>query len=413
MAEAVSAEPRYDLAVAGGGVIGAAVALGAAQRGFRVLLVERSVPERSRGRLGFDLRTLAVSPASRALLDGLGVWNSLTAAPYRRMEVWEERGTRAITFDAREVARSELGWIVENSLAVVELWAALSRQESVTVREAGVSEVRPEPDRVDLELAGEWVSAHLLIGADGAQSAVRERLGVAVRPFEVNQMALATVVRTARPHEDTAWQRFLLDGPVALLPTPDPHVCSVVWSQSPEQADRRALQDDAEFAVELERAVQSRLGAVEAVDRRLVFPLRQQLAASFNPHPRVLLIGDAARVVHPLAGHGANLGFEDVRDVLDVLTDLGPGADPGTAGLWRAFDRRRRTRSQLMIAVMGGLRQIYARGDPLTQWLRNTGVGWLDRATPVKRQLIVEAMGLGPVSRGLGRSAGRAHAAVR
>lgn len=410
MAEAVSSEPRYDLAVVGGGVIGAAAALGGARRGFRVLLVEPGAPQLSRGRLGLDLRTLAVSPASRALLDELGVWNALTAAPYRRMEVWEERGTKAMTFDAREVSRAELGWIVENSQAAVELWAALRRQEAVSIREAPVHVVRPAPDRVDLEVDGATLSAHLVLAADGARSRVRDSLGVTVRAFDVNQMALATAVRTARPHEDTAWQRFLLDGPVALLPSTDPHVCSVVWSQSPQQADRRMLQDEAEFARELERAVQSRLGAVEAVDRRLVFPLRQQLASSFNPHPRVVLLGDAARVVHPLAGLGANLGFEDVRDVLDVLADLGPGSDPGTAGLWRAFDRRRRTRAQLMVGVMGSLQQIYARGDPLTQWLRNTGVAWLDRAGPLKRQIMMEAMGLGPVSRGAWRGPPRAAA---
>ena len=406
------ADAVYDVAVVGGGLIGAAVALGLAAQDRRVLLIEPRRPAVVRGSLGMDLRTLALSPASRALLDSVGVWGRVEATPYRRMEVWEERGTRAMNFDAAMAGREELGWIVENGPLVEALWSTVDRQHGIRVHHGRLADLSAGADEVVLTLAAAAdaaaaapavaagpARARLLIAADGAASAVRQMLGVAVRSYDVGQMALATVVRTERPHEDTAYQRFLLDGPVALLPGRERHLSSVVWSQSPAEAERRRGLDDAGFAAELGRAVQHRLGAVEAVDRRLTFPLRQHIAERFNPHPRALLVGDAARVVHPLAGQGANLGLEDVRGVLEVLDGLAPGADPGSPGLWRAFDRRRGARARMMVGLMGALRQAYAAGDPLTQWLRNTGVGLLDGLVPLKRQIMVEAMGLGPVSR--------------
>jgi len=398
----------FDVGIAGGGVIGAAAALGLARQGWRVLLVEPSRPEIVRGILGTDLRTLAVSPASRRLLEDLGVWQTVPAAPYRGMEVWEERGTRAMCFDAGDAGRAELGWIVENSPLVAALWDALEQRDNVTLHAGRVAGLQAAPQAVHLELAGApegpavTVATRLLVAADGAASAVRERLGVAVRRFDVGQEALATAVRTERPHEGVAYQRFLLDGPVALLPGSDARVSTVVWSQSVAAAGRRRLLDDADFAAELGRAVQHRLGAVEAVDRRLGFPLAQQLAESFNPHPRALLVGDAGRVVHPLAGLGANLGFEDVAAMLGVLAAAAPAADPGAPGLWQVFDRRRTARARLMVSLLGALRRVYARGDPWSQWVRNLGVGVLDAALPLKRQIMVEAMGLGPVGRAAG-----------
>lgn len=400
MAEASrQTEQVCDVAVVGGGVIGTAAALGLARQGRSVALLEPTRPVLQRGGLGMDLRTLAISPGSRCLLDAMNVWAELPLAPYRRMEIWDERGTRTMTFDAAEVGRQELGWIAESSPLCVALWESVCREPAVAVHAHAVAGLAAAAAHVDLYTDQGRVRARLVVGADGAASAVRGHLDVAMQTFDTDQAALATVIRTARPHGGVAFQRFLLDGPVALLPAADPYLCSVVWSQRPEQARRRQQLSDTAFAAELQAAVQGCLGSVEDVDRRLVFPLRQQLAASFNPHPRVILLGDAARVVHPLAGLGANLGLEDVRAMLAQLAGLNLSADPGTAGLWRAFDRRRHARSRLMIGVMAMLSQAYGRGDPLSQWVRNTGVAWLDRVLPVKRQIILEAMGLGAVGR--------------
>jgi 2-polyprenylphenol 6-hydroxylase len=390
----------YDAAVVGGGLIGAAAALGLARQGRRVLLVEPAEPVVPNFRLGIDLRTIAVSPATRDLLERLEVWRVLDAVPYRRMEVWEERGTRSMTFDAVDVSRQELGWILENGPATAALWAVWSRQDDATRWADRVTDIVPGDDHVTLVAGETRAAARLLIAADGVHSVVRERLGVRAASYDTGHVALATVIRSERPHAAGAYQRFLLEGPVALLPTRDPRHSAVVWSQSPESAARRAALTDEAFCADLQRAVQGRLGAVTDVDRRILFPLRQQLAASFNPHPRVLLIGDAARVLHPLAGLGANVGFEDVRELLAVLEDLPAAGDSGTPGLWRAFDRRRMMRARVMLRLMDSLRRVYAQGDPVSQWLRNVGVGWLNQAGPIKRQIMREAMGLGPLARG-------------
>jgi 2-octaprenylphenol hydroxylase len=319
------------------------------------------------------------------------------------MRVWEERGTRAIDFDAALVARSELGWIVENGPLVALLWQRLRALDNVVVhtgdRLAGIERCA---DEVRLQICSgadsRWVKARLVIGADGARSSVRQLLGVRADTFDTGHHALATVVRTSLPHRGWAYQRFLLDGPLALLPGTQPRISAVVWSQPPEVAARRAALDSRSFCAELSAAVEGCLGAVETADRRMVFPLQQMLVSTFQPDERVLLIGDAARVLHPLAGLGANLGFEDVADLLAQLDRLAGRGDPGLSGLWQGFARRRRWRSQILVELMGGLRRIYARGDPLFGLLRNVGVGWLDAAAPLKRQIIREALGLGPLS---------------
>jgi ubiquinone biosynthesis UbiH/UbiF/VisC/COQ6 family hydroxylase len=393
------ADGGYDVAVVGAGLIGAAAALGLAAQGRRVLVVDQHAPALSPGRLGIDIRNVAISPGSRAVLEKVAAWRPALAAAYRRMEVWEERGTRAMCFDAAELGRDALGWIVENGPLVTHLWDALGRHPRVTRHLGTVRAVQPGAASVTLTLDGLAAEASLLVAADGARSAVRTLLGVKLQTRPVGQTALATVVRTERRHQATALQRFLLDGPLALLPSLAEDVCSVVWSQSEAVAQRRLALDDQAFGGELADALQHRLGAVQAVDQRIGFPLQQQLAATFHPHDRVLLIGDAAHVLHPLAGLGANLGFEDARDLLGVLGGLGTAADPGAPGLWRGFDRRRHSRARMMLDAMALLRRVYAEPDPLFGWLRNAGVGLLDRAVPIKRQIVLEAMGLGPMSR--------------
>lgn len=273
----------HDLAVVGGGLIGAAAALGAAQQGLRVLLLDRVRPVWRPGRLGMDVRNVAVSPASQGLLHRLGVWRDQDAVPYTHMRVWEERGTRAIEFDAAEVAREELGWILENGPLVDRLWQKLDALDNVVLLTGNqVADLDPGPQDARLTLgpvgdgsgAETTIRARLVIGADGARSSVRELLRVRADSFDTGHHALATVVRTARPHKGRAFQRFLLDGPLALLPGKDPRQSAVVWSQSPSSAARRADLDETSFCDELANAAENCLGAVDAVDQRLVFPLQ-------------------------------------------------------------------------------------------------------------------------------------------
>ena len=381
--------------VVGGGLTGAAAALAAAEAGLDVVLVDMKAPGRSPSGLGVEVRNVALSPASRAFLEPMGAW--LDGAPYRHMRVWEELGTATLEFDAHESGAEALGWIVPVGELNQLLWSRLEAHERVQLLVGeGASELHAQADGVRLEVGERVVQAGLLLAADGGQSKVRELTGASTRTFPTGHVALATAARTQLPHDAVAHQRFLQGGPLALLPSRDPNVVSVVWSQSPEDGRRREALEPADFCQELTVASGGVLGEVEAVDARFVFPLTQHLAADFLAAPRVLLLGDAARVVHPLAGLGVNLGFEDVQALADVFA---AGGDVGAAD-WRRFARRRRVRSLTVIQLMDALREVYGHPSPWLGWLRNTGVRWLDGAGAVKRQVIREAMGLGPVARG-------------
>ncbi len=387
-----------DVLVVGGGLVGAVAALGIAATGRRVGLVDRTRAQESRGAFDMDIRNIACSPASKALLESVGVWQALSPAPYQRMVVWEDRGTAGLEFSAADAGRKELGWILENSPTLLALWKLIDDHPLVDVFLGEVTTVDLQADAVHLDVGGNRLTAKLLVGVDGARSAVRELVGVRTDVLATGQQALATIVRTEQGHEGVAVQRFLLDGPLALLPSRVPDLSSVVWSQSPEEALRRRDLAEADFCAEIEAAIESRLGRVLAADARFTFPLAQHVVADFNPQARVLLIGDAARVLHPLAGLGANVGFEDVRDLLHGLKRLPVAADPGAQGIWRAFARKRRLRAQLMVAAMAGFRHAYAEGTPVLAWLRNSAVSWINNTAAVKQQIIREALGLGPLS---------------
>lgn len=394
-------QPVHDLAVVGGGLVGAAAALGAARVGRRVLLLDRARPTTVPGRLGIDIRNVSLSPASRTVLERLGVWPAAFAAPFVGMRVWEEQGTQSLCFDAAEVGRGELGWIVENGPLVESCWRALEAAPGVDVEIVEeLSGIASRADRVELETSSGTRAARLLIGVDGARSTVRTLIGAETQQLPTGHHAVVTVLRTERPHCGVALQRFLLDGPVALLPSREPDLVSVVWSQPRQAAERRVALDDAAFCLEAGRAIEHALGDVLEADRRASFPLIQHLVRRFDPAPRVLLLGDAARVLHPLAGLGANVGFEDVRDFLARLESIPHSADPGSAGIWLRFARQRRVRSLLMLSAMTALRQVYAEDDPYLQWLRNVGVSLTSRIRPLKRQVIREALGLGPLAAG-------------
>jgi ubiquinone biosynthesis UbiH/UbiF/VisC/COQ6 family hydroxylase len=386
-----------DVLVAGGGLVGASAALALVRHGLSVVLVDRGEPAATRGRLGFDVRTVAVNPASVQLLEELGVWSSLAACPFERVHVCEELGTRFIEFAAAEVDRRELGWIVEMSPSVAALWNALRGEAGLTIVTGAIDAVTPGADSVELVTGETRIRATLLIAADGANSSVRKLLGVDAGRFETGQAAIATIIETERDHQGCAWQCFLRDGPLALLPLPardGKFFSSVVWTQSEAAAAEHQRLDDAAFTVLLERACRKQLGAIRAVDQRFSFPLEQLVAASFQPADRVLLIGDAARVLHPLAGQGVNLGFEDIREIVRVAGRV-PVADLGTSDLWRGFVRRRQLRAQLMVRAMDTFATAYRLADPGLQWLRNVTVDLLNKAPPLKRALIKEALGFG------------------
>ena len=383
-----------DVAVVGGGLVGALAALSAARAGRSVRLLDARTPVTRNGSFGYDVRTVALSPTSLDLLGSLGV--AASGTPFRRMQVWEERGTARLEFDAEAVGQPALGSIVPVGPTVAALWAALDAHPNAECDGAfPLSGIELGDDDIQLISKEDQLQTRMLVAADGIDSTVRRLLEVDAERRPTGHHALATLVRTSRPHQNVAYQCFGDEGPLALLPGPEPDLVSIVWSQPAAAAERRTSLGDVEFCAELTRVTEGVLGDILQTDVRVVLPLEQLVVDDFCPRPGVVVIGDAARVLHPLAGLGVNLGFEDVAGLGGLFTS----ASLGSSAEWRTYARRRRLRAQAMVALMSAFQMAYAIRDPLVRMLRNTVVGALDRSPALKAQLVREALGIGPLAR--------------
>ncbi|HWU74987.1 MAG TPA: UbiH/UbiF/VisC/COQ6 family ubiquinone biosynthesis hydroxylase [Rhodanobacter sp.] len=398
--------PALDVAVVGGGMVGAAAALALARGGLRCALLETRVPGAWNPARELDLRVVGLASSSIDLLNDLGVWTSIRAARagrYQRMHVWDAESGAAIDFDAAAEGRDALGYIVENQLVQWTLWQALEQLDaggagtSSGVRRlcpAEVSGFEVAEDRIQLQLAdGDTLSAALLVAADGAASPLRELAGITTRGRDYGQRAVVAHVATERPHQHTAWQRFQPGGPLALLPLADGR-SSLVWSLPEAEAQRVLALDERAFLDELGAASDFRLGRIMATTPRAAFPLKLQLAERYQAD-RMVLLGDAAHAVHPLAGQGVNLGLRDVAELRDtLLAARAEGRDIGAAHVLRRYARRRRSADTLDALGFDALARIYAWQSPPLVAARGFGVRLLDRLAPLKRRLSDHAAGL-------------------
>ncbi len=393
----MSARRPLDAVVAGGGMAGAAAALALAQAGFEVALLDRQRPPAWLPSAPPDLRVVALAPSSAQLLDRLGVWSTIAAArisPYRAMRVWDAASGAGFGFDAALLDRNELGWIVENNLVRSVLWQALAAAgvECRVPVTAGAPVQESGRVRVSMD-DGSTLAARLLIAADGRDSPLRAAAGIASRGRDYGQRAVVAHLDVERPHADTAWQRFLPGGPLALLPLADGRV-SLVWSLPEAEAARMLALDDAAFCAAVGVGSDFRLGRVRATTPRAAFALRLGVAQRFAA-TRLLLLGDAAHAVHPLAGQGINLGLRDVAELVAVLSAArDAGADIGADTVLRRYARRRRSADTLDAYGFDAIARAFAIDAAPWAALRGFGMRALDRLPALKRRLAAHAAGL-------------------
>jgi len=401
----------YDVVIAGGGMVGSALACALGKAGLSVALVESREPCRSWPPEQLDLRVSALTRASQRILENLGVWERmrrLRVSPYREMRVWDATGIGSIHFDSADIGEPDLGHIVENRVTQLALWERLEQLDSVArlcpAAVAGLEHGRQGP-RVILE-NGQEITASVLVGADGVNSRVRGLAGIQVRGWGYDQDAVVATVLPERHHRATAWQRFMPTGPLAFLPIDDGR-CSIVWSTSPEHARRLlALEPDA-FCEALGGAADYALGKILETGPRASFPLRLQHAVHYV-QPGLALVGDAAHAIHPLAGQGVNLGFLDAATLAEVLVEARrAGRELGSYGTLRRYERTRKGDNLLMLAAMDSFKRLFGNQLAPLRLLRNLGLRLTDSAAPVKRLIMHRALGMVGEQPRLARPLGR------
>ncbi|MGV8941622.1 MAG: FAD-dependent oxidoreductase [Lysobacter sp.] len=401
----MSRRGMLDVVVVGAGVVGSAAALSFARQGFQVGLVEGREPARWQHQTP-DLRVFAFAPDNAALLAELGVWEAIVAArvqPYRAMRVWDAAGGGELAFDADRLGRRELGWIVENGLLVDRLWhAAMAAgvQRHCPDKVVGLdARCTPDEGSVTVELAsGGRLRTRLVVAADGADSQLRTLAGIDAPRHDYHQRGLVAFVEHELPHQATCWQRFLPGGPLAFLPFADTDDgrprSSIVWTLPETEAVRLLAVDEGAFLLELERAFDGPLGALRAVSGRAAFPLRRQLASS-QCAGRVVLVGDAAHAVHPLAGQGVNLGLRDVAGLRAILATPSRGdRDPGSPHRLQRWNRQRLSDSAVSAYAFEALNRVFSNDAMVPTLLRGPLLGLAGRVPPLTRALWRHAAGL-------------------
>lgn len=385
-----------DVVIVGGGMVGGALALGLAQRGFTVTVIEKNALPTFDATSVPDVRISAISASSVGLLKSLGVWDSVRAMrahAYRQLETWEWESAH-VAFNAAELELPELGYMVENNVLQLALWQALEAHAQVSLHVgASLKEMRHEETHASLTLTDDnQYDARLVIGADGANSQVRQLAGIGVQAWQYQQSCMLISVQCVDDPGDSTWQQFTPTGPRAFLPLFD-HWASLVWYDTPARIRQLQGMNMAQLQQEIARHFPSRLGEVTPLSAG-AFPLTRRHALQYVK-PGLALVGDAAHTIHPLAGQGVNLGYRDVDALLDILSRAREhGEEWASLPVLKRYQARRRADNLIMQTGMDLFYAGFSNDLAPIRMLRNIGLMAAGRAGVLKRQALKYALGL-------------------
>ena len=390
---AMTAHHTFDVAVVCGGLVGKTAALALTQSGYKTALLAQAATPRP-ANLAFDTRVYALSSSSQALLERLRVWQALDhgrLAPVYDMRVYGDAQAE-LHFYAYQASVPQLAWIAESSMIETSLDAALRFQPNLTWFDARAQglDVRDEAAMLTLS-SGQVLEASLIVGADGAHSWVRSQMGAKVERRDYRQTGVVANFKASLPHRETAYQWFHEGEVVALLPLPDGHV-SLVWSAHTAHADDLLAYDPARLAAEVERVSHGKVGSLECVTPAAGFPLALQTVDKLIA-PRVVLVGDAAHLIHPLAGQGMNLGLRDVAALADAIAHKESFRDLGDTVLLRRYERSRREDIRALMVATDGLQRLFAVPGSFAKAVSNAGMAFVGAQPLVKRLLVSAALG--------------------
>jgi 2-polyprenylphenol 6-hydroxylase len=387
----------YDLTIVGGGMVGLTLAASLAKSKLNIAIIENNEVKSLSDAPA--TRVSAMSAASRTLFEKTDVWQYIDPnriTPYDTMYVWEKDSFGKIAFDAEQVDASQLGYIIENEQIQHALLTAVQKQSNVTFYSPDkLTNIALGDGEAWLTLeSGKNITTKLVVGADGANSWVRNKVDIPLTHWDYNHHALVATVKTDLTHEHCARQVFTPDGPLAFLPLFEKDLCSIVWSVPPERAKQLQALSDAEFNKQLTRTFDNRLGFCELQSERNSFPLTMRYARDFAKH-RIALIGDAAHTIHPLAGQGVNLGLLDAVSLAQCIVENSEAdKDIGVYANLRQFERWRKTEAAQMVASMEMLKQLFHGDNPIQKTARDLALIFADNISPLKKQFIKQAMGL-------------------
>lgn len=390
-----------DIVIVGAGMVGLALAGLLAETDCQIILIEEHKPNFQQEENKISHRVSAINFTSQEMLQQIGAWQKIPAerlSPYTQMKVWEKDSFAHIHFDnhdplIQQLSLEHLGVIVENEQIQLALWQVIHQQKNVEILYDKPTSLGVSDNGAFLTLAsGEMLSTKLVVGADGANSWVRQQSQIPLMSQDYQHTALVCNVKTVEPHQQTARQIFSPESILAFLPLNDEHLCSIVWSLPPEQAKLLNEMDERSFNKALTIAFDNQLGLCEVQSSRAIYPLAARYARDFA-QARIAIVGDAAHTIHPLAGLGVNLGFADVIMLANELKQhLLLGNDIGEYRHLRRFERKRKVEAVKVLAAMKGIKSLFEGDNPVKKLLRGAGLKLANKNTLIKRFFIEQAM---------------------